>query len=104
MKISIYLIAVSLLLSNLALAEEFEVGQKNKAFSKKELRIKKGDTIHFTNQDPFFHNVYSMSDPASFDLGSYAKGQSKSVQFKKKGDVIVQCAIHPFMKIKIKVE
>lgn len=80
-------------------AEEYTVAQKNKAFTVKTLQVKVGDTVHFENDDPFFHNVFSLSDTATFDLGSYPKGESKSVTFEKPGKVEVECAIHPNMKM-----
>ncbi|MCV6622135.1 MAG: plastocyanin/azurin family copper-binding protein [Cellvibrionaceae bacterium] len=104
MKFFITAILALFSMSTSVMAAEHVIGQKNKAFTKKSITIKKGDTIKFPNQDPFFHNVYSMSESKSFDLGSYAKGVSKSVKFDKQGEVIVQCAIHPFMKLKVKVE
>ncbi len=93
-----------ILVSSSAFAAEFEVGQKDKQFTKKSLTIKAGDTVKFTNQDPFFHNVFSLSELKTFDLGSYPKGQSKSVTFDKAGTVDIECAIHPNMQMKITVK
>ncbi|MBF0265128.1 MAG: methylamine utilization protein [Gammaproteobacteria bacterium] len=87
-----------------AFAAEHTVGQKNKAFTQKTLTIKQGDTVHFENQDPFFHNVYSLSDIQTFDLGSYPKGESRDVTFESKGVIPVECAIHPNMSMEISVE
>jgi len=80
------------------------VGQKDKQFTVEELSIKKGDTVVFGNDDPFFHNVFSLSSASTFDLGSYPKGDSKSVVFSEAGEVEVECAIHPSMRMKIQVE
>lgn len=85
-------------------AGNYVVGQKNKAFTVKHLVVKAGDTVDFTNEDPFFHNVFSLSDTKTFDLGSYPKGQSRSVTFDKPGNVDVECAIHPAMRMVIDVE
>lgn len=90
-------------LSSTALSAEFMVGQKNKQFTKKELSLKVGDVVEFKNEDPFSHNVFSLSDTQSFDLGSYPQGQSKKVTFTKAGKVEVECAIHPEMKLNIEV-
>lgn len=84
-------------------AGEVTVSQKNKEFSQKSVKIKAGDSIAFRNDDPFFHNVFSLSDTASFDLGSYPQGQSKSVTFKKPGTVEIECSIHPNMKMIVEV-
>ncbi len=95
---------LGLAFAGLALAAQHEVGQKNKAFTVKHLKIKVGETVAFPNHDPFFHNVYSLSPAKTFDLGSYPKGESKSVTFDKPGKVEVECAIHPQMRMVIEVE
>lgn len=105
MKITPLIIAAATLLSSQALfAAEFEVGQKNKAFTEKTIKLKVGDSVKFTNEDPFFHNVYSLSDLKTFDLGSYPKGEFKTVVFDKAGTIDVECAIHPQMHMQVIVE
>ncbi len=85
-------------------AAEFEVAQKNKAFTVKSLQIKVGDEVSFPNQDPFFHNVFSLSPEKTFDLGSYKKGETKKIVFDKAGTIQVECAIHPKMQMTIEVK
>lgn len=85
-------------------AKDFEVTQKDKKFSQKVLAVKVGDTVSFKNEDPFSHNVFSLSDAKTFDLGSYPQGQAKKVTFDKPGTVEVECAIHPDMKINVEVQ
>jgi plastocyanin len=97
-------LTLAYLFSPLAQAAEHEVAQRNKNFTVKELKIKKGDTVNFPNQDPFFHNVFSLSATKSFDLGSYPKGESKAIVFDKAGKVDVECSIHPNMQMTIIVE
>lgn len=92
-----------LIVSMLSSASEFTVLQKNKAFSESTMTIKVGDMIHFKNEDPFFHNVFSLSDTQFFDLGSYPQGESKPVTFETPGTVEVECAIHPDMFMTIEV-
>lgn len=84
-----------------ALGAEYEVIQKSNAFSVKTLKVKVGDAVSFKNEDPYFHNVFSLSDVQSFDLGSYPQGQAKKVTFSKEGKVEVECAIHPAMKMAV---
>ena len=84
-------------------AAEHVVDQKEKNFSIAQLNIKVGDTVTFRNLDKFFHNVFSMSDTKTFDLGSYAQGKSKTVTFDKLGLIEVECAIHPTMKMTVEV-
>ncbi len=94
----------SFLISTLCAAQEYEVEQKNKMFSVKEITLKKGDTVHFKNSDKIFHNVFSLSDTQFFDLGSYPKGESRAVKFETPGKVEVECAIHPQMYMVIDVK
>jgi len=56
-----------------------------------------GATVSFPNMDPIFHNIYSLSKPKSFDLGSYDKGQTRRVVFQKPGIVEIYCHLHPNM-------
>ena len=92
------------LLAGPALSAEVVVAQKNKNFSTKKLSLKVGDSIKFVNEDPFPHNVFSLSDVKSFDLGSYGQGGSKSVVFDKPGTVEIECAVHPDMKLTVEVQ
>jgi plastocyanin len=87
-----------------ATAAEFKVDQKDKQFSVSHLKIKAGDTVNFINNDPFFHNVFSLSDAKTFDLGSYPQGQGRTLTFNNPGVVEVECAIHSQMKLVIEVE
>lgn len=84
-------------------AAEYTVDQQGKKFSSELLKIKVGDKVSFRNSDPFFHNVFSLSDAKTFDLGSYPKGQVRTVSFNAPGTVEVECAIHPEMKMVIEV-
>lgn len=80
-----------------------EIRQKNLAFSPGLMVIVKGTTVEFPNDDKVFHNVFSVSKAARFDLGLYKSGESKSVTFSEPGVVDVYCNIHPQMVTKIKV-
>lgn len=96
------------LFTSVAWAAEYEVGQQNKTFVKdgarvENLTVKKGDIVRFRNMDPFFHNVFSLSEIKTFDLGSYPKDQFKMVIFDTVGTVEVECAIHPQMHLMIEV-
>ena len=100
---------VLVLFSSAINAAEFTVEQKDKQFVKdgkliEKMTISVGDKIHFKNQDPWFHNVFSLSDISTFDLGSYPKGESKEVTFEKAGVSEVECAIHPQMFLEIEVK
>ena len=61
------------------------------------LPILVGTTVKFLNSDDVYHNVFSYSPAKSFDLGRYAKGQSRSIKFDKLGVVKIYCDIHTHM-------
>lgn len=99
----IYLVLLSMA-SMFVCSEVYEVGQKDKTFTVEVVKIKKGDKVSFKNEDPFFHNVFSLSDSKMFDLGSFPKGEAREVEFTEAGEVEIECAIHPNMKMKVIVE
>jgi plastocyanin len=71
--------------------------QRSKLFEPDCLAIQAGDTVAFPNYDPIFHNVFSLSRAARFDLGLYKSGDSRTVKFRRPGKVAVLCNIHPDM-------
>ena len=87
-----------------AFASDFTVGQRNKKFTEHDMTVSVGDTVYFRNDDPFSHNVYSLSEAKSFDLGSYPKGSSRAVTFDQPGEIEVGCAIHFDMMMTIHVK
>jgi plastocyanin len=86
-----------------ALAANMTISQKGRMFSSESVAIKKGDTLTFLNDDSVPHNILSTSKGNEFNLGSQPPGASTDVTFKEAGDVLVICAIHPRMKIMVKV-
>lgn len=80
-----------------------QIRQREKQFEPPLTVVVKGTTIDFPNEDKIFHNVFSVSRPARFDLGLYKSGTAKSVEFKKAGVVDVYCNIHPDMIAKVKI-
>jgi plastocyanin len=89
--------------ASVALAAERTISQKGKVFSESALEIKKGDTLVFLNDDNVVHNVLSTTPGNVFNLGSIAPGHSTPVTFDKTGELQVLCAIHPSMKMSLKV-
>jgi plastocyanin len=96
-------VALSLLLAAPAFASDHQVTQSAKAFSAKSLQAKVGDTVSFRNDDAFVHNIFSLSDTQTFDLGTFAKGETRKVKLEKEGKVEVECAVHPEMKMTVEV-
>jgi hypothetical protein len=56
-----------------------------------------GSQVEFPNEDPFFHNVFSLFNGKRFDLGLYESGTSRSVRFDREGVSYIFCNIHPEM-------
>ena len=96
-------VLLGMLLSAPALAADHPVNQSAKAFSAKTLQAKVGDTVSFRNDDAFVHNIFSLSDTQTFDLGTFAKGETRKVKLEKEGTVEVECAVHPEMKMTVEV-
>ena len=80
-----------------------EIHQKGRVFSSENVTLKKGDALTFINDDSIPHNIMSASRGNEFNLGSQAPGAATDVTFKEAGDVQVICAIHPRMKMMVKV-
>lgn len=83
--------------------EPVQIEQINRRFSPDLVVVPVGSTVSFPNMDPIFHNIYSLSKPKTFDLGSYDRGQTRKVQFPKPGIVSVYCHLHPNMAATIVV-
>jgi plastocyanin len=103
-RIKPFLFVFVLCVDTSAFGADYTVDQKDKSFSAGKLTLQKGDTVNFRNSDPFFHNVFSLSDAKTFDLGSYPQGQVRSITFNRAGTVEVECAIHPQMTMTIEVK
>jgi plastocyanin len=75
-----------------------EISQKNKRFIPYILPVVAGQRVSFPNLDKIYHNVFSISPLATFDLGQYKGADpAKSVIFENYGVVPIYCNIHPEM-------
>ncbi len=81
----------------------FEITISDKTFSPHVLVVPAGTTVAFPNHDPFDHNVFSVSDSNSFDLGLYGRGEGKTTVFRYPGLVRVFCNVHPRMVALVQV-
>jgi hypothetical protein len=75
----------------------YTLTQHDRMFMPHLLIIPVGSMVSFPNQDPFFHNVFSLFDGKRFDLGLYEAGSSKEVPFTREGVSYIFCNIHPEM-------
>jgi len=74
-----------------------KLAQLDQCFMPRVVSVAVGGKVDFPNQDPIYHNVFSVSTTRRFDLGKYPKGQSRTVTFPKAGVVNVYCDIHSDM-------
>jgi plastocyanin len=80
-----------------------EIRQAGEAFLPRVVAVTRGSSVDFPNDDPFYHNVFSLSGAATFDLGRYAPGKTRSQVFRRPGLVKVYCRIHSHMSASILV-
>ena len=71
--------------------------QKDRSFVPHLLVVPTGSQVSFPNEDPFYHNVFSLFDGKRFDLGLYEAGSTKTVTFSREGVSFIFCNIHPEM-------
>ena len=74
-----------------------EIAITDKTYAPHVVVVPVGSTVRFPNHDPFNHNVFSVSEPNSFDLGLYGRGEAKSYTFTHPGLVRIFCNVHPRM-------
>ena len=87
-----------------AAAETHKIVQIERSFRPNEISIAAGDTLEFTNQDEFIHQVYVDSDRISYDSAEQAPGEIITIPFPKSGDFPVRCHIHPKMLLTVHVK
>lgn len=76
------------------------VVQKGRAFRPVEITLNRGDTVTFTNDDSYIHQVYVTG---LFDSTEKAPGENLNETFPSSGTFQVRCHIHPTMKMTVKV-
>jgi len=86
-----------------ALAANLTITQKGRIFSSESVTIKKGEALSFVNDDTVPHNIVSTSKGNEFNLGSQPPGAATDVTFKEAGEALIICAIHPRMKMTVKI-
>jgi plastocyanin len=84
-------------------ARRAELRQEHETFIPHTVAITRGSSVDFPNGDPFFHNVFSLSRAANFNLGRYERGQSRAREFTKAGTIKVYCDIHSHMSAMVLV-
>lgn len=79
------------------------IEQRGREFLPHVMAIPVGSTVSFPNFDTVFHNVFSTSPNAAFDLGIYKQGEAREYTFQKEGIVRLGCNLHANMSAYIAV-
>lgn len=77
--------------------------QKGRSFRPAEVTINRGESLTFTNNDDFIHQVYAQSRGFSFDSDERNPGENITQTFTASGTFEVRCHIHPKMKLVVRV-
>jgi plastocyanin len=79
------------------------VEQRGREFLPHVLAVPVGSTVQFPNFDLVFHNVFSTSPTAAFDLGLYKGGDAREYTFAKEGILRLGCNLHANMSAYVAV-
>lgn len=79
---------------------DIELGQEGYHFAQSLLVVPVGTKVFFPNNDPDYHNIYSLSRNNRFDIGRYLKDERPIPFhiFKNPGTVRLNCEIHDHMR------
>jgi plastocyanin len=96
--------AVLILIAGSAFAAAVhQIAQKGRMFSVSEITIPAGDSLRFTNEDEFLHQIYVDSPNLPFDSDEQRPGETIEVRFPRPGTFPVRCHIHPKMLLTVHV-
>jgi len=88
----------------IAWAASHGIVQKNRAFDAADVTIAAGDSLLFTNEDPFLHQIYVNSPTMNFESSKQPPGQTVDVRFPAAGNFTVRCHIPPTMSLTVTVK
>ena len=78
--------------------------QKGRAFHPAEVTVTRGESLTFTNNDDFIHQIYVQGSGFAFDSDERNPGQDITETFTAPGTFEVRCHIHPKMKLVVHVK
>ena len=79
--------------------------QKGRHYTPTDLFLRRGDTITLLNgDDSLTHHAFIEADRFSFDAGDQEPGAETRLTLAEPGDFVIQCGIHPKMKLTIHVQ
>lgn len=79
------------------------IRQRNESFTPRVVAVTLGSEVEFPNDDPIYHNVFSLSRAKNFNLGRYPRGNTRTVRFDRTGVIKVFCEIHSHMSATVMV-
>ena len=79
------------------------IRQSRESFNPRVVAVTVGSEVEFPNDDPIYHNVFSLSRAKNFNLGRYPRGGTRQVRFDRPGIVKVFCEIHSHMSATVMV-
>ena len=100
-------LCLTLSLPATAMSKEHVIVQKDKKFNQDAIEITAGDSIVFRNEDETAHHLMYKIDgkrESHKQKSGDPDGTAITQAFSAAGDITVRCAIHPKMKLKIKVK
>jgi len=78
--------------------------QNGRAFHPVEITIARGETLDFSNQDEFIHQIY-VDDPGfKYDSAEQPPGETLHIAFPDAGTFPIRCHIHPKMLLTVHVK
>lgn len=79
--------------------------QKGRHYDPADVFLRRGDSITLINgDDTSIHHAFIEADQFAFDAGDQEPGKQATLILRERGDFIIQCGIHPKMKLILHVE
>src|SRR5260370_31293392 len=83
--------------------EAHTIVQKGRLFRPAEVSIGRGESLTFTNNDDFIHQIYVQGQGFAFDTDEKNPGENITETFTRSGTFEVRCHIHPRMNLLVHV-
>ena len=78
--------------------------QNGRAFHPADIAIARGETLSFSNQDEFIHQIYVDVAGFNYDSEEQPPGETLTIHFPDAGTFPVRCHIHPKMLLTVHVK
>jgi plastocyanin len=98
------LLLFSLWCSRACADDAHTIVQNGRAFHPGEITITHGESLSFSNQDEFIHQIYVDVDGFGYDSEEQPPGETFTIHFPNAGTFPVRCHIHPKMLLTVHVK